>query len=151
MLRSSRKNIREDTSSDLDLFGPKAVRLPLSDSMRLMLAFTYKHIKQFPNYEKHSGLAAEIRANTWLLQELILTARQYQKYRPTEARAKAQITRLERLDARHEVLKMQVRTAADIRYISLKVYGEWAVHLVDIGRQIGGWLKSVIEAKGSAL
>lgn len=55
------------------------------------------------------------------------------------------------MDARHEVLKMQVRTAADMRYISLTVYGDWAVHLVDIGSQIGGWLKSVIEAKGSAL
>lgn len=86
MLRRSRKEIRKDVSADVDLFGPKSTRLSLSDSMRLMLAFTYKHIKQFPNYEKHSGLAAEIRANTWLLQELILTARQYQKYRPTEAR-----------------------------------------------------------------
>lgn len=143
--------IREDTPADVELFGKKSVRLPLSDSMRLMLDFTYSTIVQFPKYEKHGGLAAEIRANTWLLQELILTARQYQKFKPTESRAKAQIARLERIVVQHELLKFKVRAAVDRKYINLESYGKWARHLVGIGQQVGGWLRHLRESKGTAL
>ena len=151
MRHISTKQIREEVAADVEQFGRRSARLPLSDSMRTLLFFTYGAVQQFPKYEKHSGLAAEIRSSTWLLQELILTARRYQRLPPTDSRMRAQIDRLERIRIRHEVLKMQVRTAADRKYISLEMYGQWARHLVEIGRQIGGWLASLYEAKGAAL
>jgi hypothetical protein len=48
---------------------------------------------------------------------------------------------LEQVNLDLEVLRFQVRLAKDLRSLPLKAYGQTAQHLVDIGRQVGGWLR----------
>lgn len=150
MRHMSIEQIRAETEADVQLFGKKSAQLPLNDAMRILAHSIYGAVKEFPNYEKRGGLATEITSSLWELQELILTARAYQRQRVTESRHRAQIGRLERISVRYDVLKMQIRTAVDRRYICFDVYEKLAKHLVFVGRQVGGWLRD-LRAKGAAL
>ena len=40
-----------------------------------------------------------------------------------------------------EVLRFQVRLAKDLRCLSLKSYGTASHKLLDVGRQVGGWMR----------
>ena len=40
-----------------------------------------------------------------------------------------------------EVLRFQIRLAKDLHCLSLKSYGHASRQLVDVGRQVGGWMK----------
>jgi len=49
---------------------------------------------------------------------------------------------LESVNIDLEVLRFQIRLAKDLRCLSLKSYGNVSHKLLDIGRQVGGWLRS---------
>ena len=51
-------------------------------------------------------------------------------------------TTLTDLDAELDVLRSQVRTAFSLQYIDLKKYEHWARMNDELGRMIGGWMKS---------
>ncbi|MEA3379784.1 diversity-generating retroelement protein Avd [Idiomarina abyssalis] len=113
--------------------------LIIEDKCREMIMYGYVALKQFPRSEKH-GLAAEIRSSMWSVQRLIITAlKRYHKK-----------TTLTELDVELAILKRQVRLAKDLRYIDLKKYRVWSESLVEIGRMVGGWLRSVYESKKAA-
>ncbi len=40
-----------------------------------------------------------------------------------------------------EVLRFQIRLAKDLHCLSLKSYGQASQRLVDVGRQVGGWMR----------
>jgi hypothetical protein len=40
-----------------------------------------------------------------------------------------------------EVLRFQVRLAKDLHCLSLKSYGQVSHKLLDVGRQVGGWMR----------
>ena len=67
------------------------------------------------------------------LQRLVITA--FKRYHKK--------TTLTDLDIELAILKRQVRLAKDLRYVDLKKYQIWIEKLVEIGRMIGGWIKSV--------
>lgn len=94
--------------------------------------YGYQALKQFPKHEKHI-LGAEIRLSMLQLQRLIVTA--FKRYHKK--------TTLTDLDIEIAILKRRVRLAKDLRYLDLKKYQIWIGQLVEIGKMIGGWIKSV--------
>lgn len=96
-----------------------------------MIMYGYHAIKQFPKHEKHV-LGAEIRISMLQLQRLIITA--FKRYHKK--------TTLTDLDVELAILKRRVRLAKDLKYLDIKRYQHWIEHLVEIGKMVGGWIKS---------
>lgn len=106
--------------------------LIIEDKCREMLLYGYQALKQFPKHEKHV-LGAEIRLSMLQLQRLVITA--FKRYHKK--------TTLTDLDIELAILKRRVRLAKDLRYLDIKKYQLWIEKLVEIGRMIGGWIKSI--------
>jgi len=106
--------------------------LVIEEKCRGMLLYGYQAITHFPKSERHV-LGAEIRISMLSLQRLIVTA--FKRYHKK--------TTLTDLDIELAVLKRQVRLAKDLRYLNIKKYQIWIEQLVELGRMIGGWIKSV--------
>lgn len=96
-----------------------------------MINYAYVAIRHFPKFERHV-LGAEIRATLWsLLRNVIVCNKRYHKK-----------TTLTDLDAELDVLRAQVRVSYDLRYIDQKKYENWSRMNDEIGRMLGGWIKS---------
>jgi len=48
---------------------------------------------------------------------------------------------LESINVDLEVLRFQIRLARDLNCLSIKSYGTTAQKLVEIGKQVGGWMR----------
>lgn len=115
--------------------------LIIDEKCREMIMYGYQAIKQFPKHERHV-LGAEMRLSMLQLQRLIITA--FKRYHKK--------TTLSDLDIELAVLKRLVRLAKDLRYLDIKKYQIWVEHIVEIGKMIGGWIRSVKnQQKGTAL
>ncbi|TOE71986.1 diversity-generating retroelement protein bAvd family protein [Vibrio parahaemolyticus] len=106
--------------------------LIIEEKCREMMMYGYQAIKQFPKHERHV-LGAEIRLSMLQLQRLIITA--FKRYHKK--------TTLTDLDIELAILKRRVRLAKDLRYIDIKRYEIWVGQLVELGKMIGGWIRSV--------
>ena len=105
--------------------------LIIEEKCREMIMYGYQALKQFPKHEKHV-LGAEIRESMLSLQRLIITAiKRYHKK-----------TTLTDLDIELAILKRRVRLSKDLRYIDIKKYEIWIGQLVELGKMIGGWIRS---------
>lgn len=96
------------------------------------MMYGYQAIKQLPKHERHV-LGAEIRLSMLQLQRLIITA--FKRYHKK--------TTLTDLDIELAILKRRVRLAKDLMYIDIKRYEIWVGQLVELGKMIGGWIRSV--------
>lgn len=91
-------------------------------------------LRQFPKHEKHV-LAADIRKSMYKLLELIVRAnKKYYKK-----------TTVEEIDIELDVLRTLIRLAADsqLKYLPLNKYENWSKMLNEIGKMIGGWIKTI--------
>ena len=106
--------------------------LAIDEKCQQMIIYGYQALSHFPKNERHV-LGSEIRSSMLTLQRLIITAfkRYHKKTTSTD------------LDIELSVLKRQVRLAKDLRFIDLKKYQIWIEKLVEMGKMIGGWIKSV--------
>ena len=60
-------------------------------------------------------------------------------------------TTLQELDAELDLLRAQVRLAQQLGWLDFRKYEHWATLLDEVGRMIGGWIKSMAEpAAGDA-
>lgn len=105
--------------------------LTIEEKTREMMIYGYQALKQFPKNETHV-LGAEIRKTMLQLQRLIITA--FKRYHKK--------TTLTDLDIELSMLKRHVRLAKDLHYINVKKYKLWSEKLVEIGKMLGGWIKS---------
>ena len=113
-------------------------KAPASDDLLVrkrvedMLQYAYTAVRQFPKAERHV-LSAEIRATCWRLLRLVIVCnkRYYKK------------TTLQDLDAELELLRAQVRLAFELRYLPPRKHEHWSRLNDEIGRLIGGWIKSL--------
>ena len=97
-----------------------------------LMVYSYPILNQFPKAEKFS-FAQDIRH---CLNELLeLTITEEKKY--------TKKTTIENMDICNEKLKIYIRVAHDLRYIDKHRMGVWASKTVEIGKMIGGLLKSV--------
>lgn len=95
---------------------------------------THSHqaVLQFPKFERHV-LAAEIRGTlNRLLHLTVQGAKRYYKK-----------TTLQELDVEVEYLRALVRKARRLGYINVNRYEIWSRHIDEIGRMVGGWIRSV--------
>ena len=96
-----------------------------------MLVYAYVALRQFPKYEKHV-LAAEIRLTAWsVLRLIIICNRRYHKK-----------TTMQDLDAELDLLRSQIRIAHELKYLPFKQYELWTRQVDEIGKMIGGWIRS---------
>jgi ribonucleotide reductase beta subunit family protein with ferritin-like domain len=97
-----------------------------------MVQYGYQAIKQFPRSEKYT-FAAEIKSTMIRILKLIIrTNKKYYKK-----------TTMKDLDIELELLKTYIRLARDLNFLPFKKYEIWSKQLHEIGRLIGGWMKSV--------
>jgi four helix bundle protein len=96
-----------------------------------MIRYGYVALRQFPKFERHV-LSQEIRLTMWAILRLIIVCnkRYYKK------------TTLQELDAECDVLRSQVRMAMQLEYLSFHKYDVWSKKLDELGRMVGGWIKS---------
>lgn len=96
-----------------------------------LIRFSYDAIRNFPKFERHV-FGAEIRQTLWrMLRMIIICNKRYHKK-----------TTLTDLDAELDVLRSQVRMAFNFRYIDTRKYESWSRRNDELGRMIGGWIKS---------
>lgn len=56
-------------------------------------------------------------------------------------------TTLQDLDVEVEVLRGWLRKSVRLKYITARRYEIWARHVNEIGRMVGGWIKSLQQAR----
>ena len=96
-----------------------------------MMQYAYICLRQFPKSEKFA-LAGEIKKIMFNLLRLIIQAnkRYFKK------------TTLQNIDVELQTLKTYVRLSKDLGFLPPKKYEVWSKYLDEIGRMLGGWIKS---------
>ena len=119
---------------------PKASDLLIRQKVEAMIEYGHCALRQFPKSERHV-LSAEIRGSMWALLRLVIVCnKRYHKK-----------TTLQELDAELDLLRAQVRLAQQLGWLDFRKYEHWATLLDEVGRMIGGWIKSMAEpAAGDA-
>ena len=108
--------------------------LLIRQKVEAMIEYGHIAVRQFPKMERHV-LGAEIRHTMWaLLRFVVVCNKRYHKK-----------TTLQDLDAELDLLRCQVRAATALGYLDIRKYEHWAKLNDEIGRMIGGWIKSMSE------
>lgn len=97
-----------------------------------LMLYSYPILTQFPKAERFS-FAQDIRHCLNTLLELTIT----------EEKRYIKKTTIENMDVENEKLKLYIRMAHELRYIDNHRYAVWEAKVVEIGRMIGGLLRSV--------
>lgn len=97
-----------------------------------MIQYGYIALRQFPKSEKFT-LVAEIKLTMWRLLRLIVVCnkRYFKKTTMTD------------LDAELDLLRSQVRISRELEFLPFKKYEVWSRHINEMGRMIGGWMRSM--------
>jgi len=105
--------------------------LILKRKLEEMIGYGYVCLGRFPKTERFT-LAAEIKGCMYQALRLAITAnkRYYKK------------TTLQEMDVEIEMLRTLVRLAKDLKFLPFNQYENWQKLNVEIGRMIGGWIKS---------
>lgn len=106
--------------------------LTIQTKVRDMMTYSFVALKQFPKSERFV-LAAEIRQSIYKILKLtVVASKRYHKK-----------TTVQDLDVELATLRNMVKVSLDLKYIDMKKYESWQRQLVEIGKMIGGWLKSL--------
>ena len=101
------------------------------------IEYSYNLLTKFPKSEKFA-MVVQIKESMFTALKLILRANKvYNK-------ANVRLDLLNAIDAEVHVQKVLVRMAHQFRYISNSNYMEWTRRLDEIGRLLGGWIKTTI-------
>lgn len=97
-----------------------------------MMKYGFICLRQFPKSERFI-LCADIRRSMYsMLRLTVVASKRYHKK-----------TTIQDLDIELAMLKNMIRVSYDLQYIDSKKYELWSRHLSEIGKMVGGWLKSV--------
>ena len=96
-----------------------------------MIAYAYEALRA--SAQRETYLAADIKRSMFRLRALIITTnkRYYKK------------STLQDLDIELDVLRSYVRLAMTLGFLPFRKYEIWAGQLNEIGRMVGGWMRSV--------
>lgn len=103
-----------------------------------MIQYGYTAVKHFPKSERHV-LSQELRQTMWRLLRLVVVCNRRHHKKTT----------MQDLDAELDLLRSQVRLAKDLGFLAFKRYEVWSRYLEELGRMIGGWMRSQHSSKGS--
>jgi hypothetical protein len=96
-----------------------------------MIQYGYQAIAQFPKSEKYA-LGTDMKKCMHKILELVITC--HKKYYKK--------TTLYELDVEVTKLKAYTRLAKDLGFLPFKKYEIWSGFNVEIGKMVGGWIKS---------
>jgi len=109
-----------------------AEELKLLQKIFDMMEYGYLALAQFPKSEKFA-LATDIkRCMDVMLERCIEAQKKYYKK-----------TTLQDLDVEIMKLKAYLRLSHNLGFLPLKKYEVWSEKVVEIGKMLGGWLKTV--------
>lgn len=101
-----------------------------------LIEYGYRLLIKYPKYEKYA-LVSEIRRNMYQSLKYILYANKIaNKYNRLDI--------LNRLDAEIAMQSFFVRFSYKNKYINTSNYYEWSKRLEEIGKILGGWIKSCL-------
>ena len=101
-----------------------------------MMEYAYIALRQFPKSEKYA-LATDIKHCMDLILGYAITAQKRYYKRTT----------LQEMDVEIAKLRTYIRLAYNLRFLSMDKYQNWSDMVVEIGRMLGGWLKTVNSQK----
>ena len=113
---------------------PKTSDLLIRQRVETMIEYGHCALRQFPKSERHV-LCAEIRRSMWSLLRLVIVCNKRHHKKTT----------LQELDAELDLMRAQIRLAKQLGWLDFKKYEQWATLNDEIGRMIGGWIKSMAE------
>jgi len=93
--------------------------------------YLYPALLHFPRSERHTSVA-EIKRTLFDMMRLIVRA--------NKAKKKKEL--LAELDAELELLRTQVRLVTELGFLPFKKYKIISGYLAEIGKMLGGWIKS---------
>ena len=97
-----------------------------------LIKYSYIALRQFPKSEKFS-LAQDIKRSMFaLLEQIIRTNRSRDKRAALYA-----------IDTELEIIRTQIRLAMELQFLPFTKYETLSGHLAEIGRMLGGWMKSL--------
>lgn len=100
-----------------------------------MILYAYPALEQMPKSQKFS-LAQDMKHCMDKIMRLTISANKKYTKRTT----------LQELDVEIAALKIYLRIAYDLRYLPPKKYEVWSGMMVEIGKMVGGWIRSQREA-----
>lgn len=100
-----------------------------------MILYAYPALEQMPKSQKFS-LAQDMKHCMDEIMRLTISANKKYTKRTT----------LQELDVEIAALKVYLRIAYDLRYLPPKKYEVWSGMMVEIGKMVGGWIRSQREA-----
>lgn len=96
-----------------------------------MSIYGYQALQQFPKAEKFTLAASIKNCINIMLERCIEANKKYYKK-----------TTLQELDVEIMKLKYYLRLSQDLGFLPIKKYEIWVTKLVEIGKMLGGWMKS---------
>jgi len=109
----------------------KITDLLIRQKVEDMIDYGYIALRQFPKSERHV-LSAEIRQCMWSILRCVITCNL----------ARDKRSALLQLDVELNVLRSFLRRALQYEFLQFKKYEHWSKLNDEIGRMIGGWIKS---------
>ena len=109
-----------------------AQELILKEKCKDMMKYGYQAIRDIPRDYRYT-LGADIRTSMMnLLQYIIRAGKKYYKK-----------TTLEDMDIELDTLRTLIVVSVENHVITVKEFQHWSVLIDELGRMIGGWIKSV--------
>lgn len=96
-----------------------------------MFEYAYPALKQFPKSEKFTLVADIKRSMDKILEHIVEAEKRYYKK-----------TTLQELDVEIAKLKVYLRLSHRLGFLPEKKYELWSGMVVEIGKMLGGWMKS---------
>lgn len=106
--------------------------LKILEKIQDMMAYGYEALAQFPKSEKFSLCADIKRVMDTMLERTIEAKKKYYKK-----------TTLQELDVAIDKLRVYIRLSHRLRFLPPHKYEVWGSMVTEIGKMLGGWLKSV--------
>jgi four helix bundle protein len=103
-----------------------------------MMEYGYGALAQYPKSEKFALVADIKRSMDRMLERTIEAHKKYYKK-----------TTLQELDVEIMKLKAYLRLSKNLGFLPMKKYEIWSEKVVEIGKMLGGWLKSVNQQKST--
>lgn len=97
-----------------------------------MMEYGYGALAQYPKSEKFALVTDIKRSMDIMLERTIEAQKKYYKK-----------TTLQELDVEVMKLKAYLRLSQNLGFLPMKKYEVWSEKVVEIGKMLGGWLKSV--------
>jgi four helix bundle protein len=101
-----------------------------------MMEYGYAALAQYPKSEKFALVTDIKRSMDTMLERAIEAQKKYYKK-----------TTLQELDVEIMKLKAYLRLSQNLGFLPMKKYEIWSGKVVEIGKMLGGWLKSVNSKK----